>query len=147
MKYYITIKENQISPFVKTWMHLEEIIQNEVDRMNKYLDELCKEHLTLDKIAYTIHKNNINDITNIIKEINPEMDEITLNEYSFIIRNLVIIISRSLIQLDLDDVTDIDILTTYVTAHKYAENRCKRISKIFKILKKGWKKHESSSSD
>ena len=72
-------------------------------------------------------------ITTIIKEINPEMDEVSLNEYSFIIRNLVIIISRSLVQLDLDDVTDIDILTTYVTAHKHAENRCKRLSKISDI--------------
>ena len=35
MKYYITIKENQISPFVKTWMHLEEIIQNEISQTEK----------------------------------------------------------------------------------------------------------------
>ena len=35
MKYYLTIKENQISPFVKTWMHLEEIIQNEISQTEK----------------------------------------------------------------------------------------------------------------
>ena len=35
MKYYLTIKENQISPFLTTWMHIEGFIRTEISQTEK----------------------------------------------------------------------------------------------------------------